>query len=481
MSSDLGIGSSKGSSSRPTTPAPKAEPKTESKVGGRTETARDGFQPARTTARPPVAGIGAAKAAAEPSTPAEQAKALIEKHTNTFGLNLDEAGLGKELAAMAAADPAKNGPVIKEVFNQLGSTLLGGDNKEQVAQQMAKNLTDDQMKQLSSTKDGRAVLEDVKTQLERNGVTPAEKAAIDRINGAYSEPKNLDEIKAGLKEGRTDDAFRNGVAKYFGSLGADDAHKAMESIRADGLQRQLIDSVMRDKDGNPSDVRLRDGIETMLNTGRVDFMVAQISSKSYNVFTGSANGTSDSHFFPSGDAKEGVYINVDRANDAAELPRTLVHETFHAFAHDHGSNGGAAEEGMGIALIHYAFTDGKYNVAEAIYGTKNWYRDDGRDGDIEMGDFSNADPQLREVLQSVSARDESQVAWDNPEQLQSDYDKFWSGTNRFDPPGNWEANVPYMTQSMLYERQRAQLEGQGLTPDQILNALGPPPSPPTKP
>ncbi len=171
-----------------------------------------------------------------------------------------------------------------------------------------------------------------------------------------------------------------------------------------------------------ADARLRDGIATMLDTGRVDFMVQQLASKSFNVFDGEINGTSNPHFLPSGDANEGGYIPAGRANDVAESPRTLTHETFHAFARDHGSSGGAAEEGMGIAIIHYAFTDGSYNAAEAIYGTKNWYRDSG--DSIDMGGFSGADSSLRDVLQSISVRDESHVAWDDPEQLQSDYDAY---------------------------------------------------------
>jgi hypothetical protein len=411
------------------------------------------------------------------TAPAEQAKALIAKHTNLLGANLDEAGLGRELGQMAQ-DPAKNGEVIRETFNQLGSTPWGGDNKEQVAREMVASMTDDQLKQTSSTPEGRQLLKDVQTQMERNGVSAAEQAQIDRIEASLPKPASLDEIKEGLREGRTDDNFRDGVATYFGGLSADQAHADMESIRADGLQRQLIDSVMRDNTGNQADVRLRDGIETMLNTGRVDFYVATMASNSFNVFDGSANGSTDNHFWPSGDANEGLYITVDRANDVNELPRTLVHEMFHAFANDHGSSRSAADEGMGIALIHYAFSDGNYNVAEAVYGTMNWYRDDGDPAsNIGLGDFSGADPQLREVLQLVSSRDESQLAWDNPAQLQAEYAQFWEGTSRF-PAGEWVANVPYMTQSMLYERQRAALEAQGKTPDEIRAAIGDPPAPP---
>jgi hypothetical protein len=408
------------------------------------------------------------------TTVEQQASELIQRHTNWFGLNLDESGLGQELAEMATEDPAGNLEVIKEVYDQLGSSWLGGDNKEQVALEMVKALSDEELSALAATSEGAQVLLTADEMIRRHGVSGKEAAQVDRLHDVL-QPRTLEQVIEGLQAGRTDDAFRDGVAELFGPMTMDQAHDAMQQIRDLGLQRQLIDSVVRDSEGNQADARIRDGIETMLNTGKVDFFVGQLASDSFTVFDGAVHDTGDPHFWGAAESPErGVYIPVGRANDTAELPRTLVHEIFHAYASDHGSAGGALEEGMGISLIHYAYGETPYNMAEAVYGTKNWYRDS-RDpatgqptnGNIAMGDFSNADAQLREVLEALSVDDESHLAWDDNARLQREYRQFWMNQDRFGPPStrpnapypndDWFTAVPKMTQDMLDARLKEQM------------------------
>lgn len=231
-----------------------------------------------------------------------------------------------------------------------------------------------------------------------------------------------------VKSGKTDEATRTAIGDHFAGLTAAESTEAMDAIRAEGLVDDFLDATLRDENGKAVDPRIHEAAKKMVETGRLDAYAETYARSSFNVYTPVAGGEDRPHFAPD---ENGVYIPEATASSAT-LHETLTHETFHAFAHAHGSGRGAIDEGFGIAAIHYAFKDTPYSVAEAVYGTKNYYRDYLGDGHFPLGDMSQADPKLRELLGDITSRDSSQLAWDDPDQLQWDYVKYYEQHSRSD-------------------------------------------------
>jgi hypothetical protein len=86
-----------------------------------------------------------------------------------------------------------------------------------------------------------------------------------------------------------------------------------------------------------------------------------------------------------------------------------------------------------------------------VYGTKNWYRDIRNEPDYQFGDFSSADPKLAELMNAFSSRDSSGLAWNNPTQLEAEYQKHWEPLDRSDH-ANWPAAAAQATTDMMTER-----------------------------
>ncbi|MCK6551122.1 hypothetical protein L6R52_35135, partial [Myxococcota bacterium] len=195
-----------------------------------------------------------------------------------------------------------------------------------------------------------------------------------------------------------------------------------------------LDATLRDENGNAVDPRIHDAAKKMVETGRLDAYAETYARSSFDVYTPAPGGPSNPYFSPD---SNGVYIPEATAASST-LHETLAHETFHAFANAHGSTDSSAiEEGFGIAVIDYAFSDAPYSVAEAVYGTKNFYRDYRNNPGYPLGDMTDADPKLRELLGDVASRDQSQLAWDDPDQLQWDYFKYYEQYSRSaDDDGN---------------------------------------------
>ena len=78
---------------------------------------------------------------------AKKASQIIEKNTNTLGLNYDEKGLGKDLAA--SKDPS----VVREGLKKLDTF-----NKREVSNEALKSLSDQELKDLTKTPEGREMV-----------------------------------------------------------------------------------------------------------------------------------------------------------------------------------------------------------------------------------------------------------------------------------------------------------------------------------
>lgn len=245
--------------------------------------------------------------------------------------------------------------------------------------------------------------------------------------GTY--PPEVQEVVDLVKSGTVDDATRTALGDKFEAMDADTSHAAMEAIRAEGLQDVFLDQVLRDENGNAVDPRIKAAVGDMMSTGRLDVYAETLANTSYNLHDPATSGRlADPHFNP-GD--NGIYFTEDQLNSAG-LKNTMAHETFHAFSAAHGGPGySAMDEGLGISVIHYAYENGTYSTAEAVYGTANFYRDSGRDLNYPMGSFQNADAKLTSLLDDIQSRDKSGFDWRNDTQIASDYSTYWERHDRF--------------------------------------------------
>jgi hypothetical protein len=247
-----------------------------------------------------------------------------------------------------------------------------------------------------------------------------------------------------LRSGKTDDATRQMIADYFKPLGMADSHATMEKIRNEGLLDNFLDATVRDEHGNPPSDQLKDGLRRLMETGRLDVYAETLATTTISM--GDYDGL---YYQPS---KKGVFLDETQVGDTQNLANILAHELFHAFNDAHGGPHGALNEGMGIAAREFAFTDGQYNLAEMVYGTKNFYRDFNNQPDYPIGNVRNADPKLMELLNAFGARDSSLLAWQNPAQMEREYKEFFEPINRNQDWNSWLAAVNQATQDMLAAR-----------------------------
>ena len=225
----------------------------------------------------------------------------------------------------------------------------------------------------------------------------------------------------------------------------DASHAAMETIRQEGLLEAFIQATVRDSAGNPPGPELTAAVTRMLETGRLDIYAETLATTAINV--GDYDGRLE--FRP---GEKAVVLDENSLGDTQNLANILAHELFHAFADAHGGGYGALNEGFGIAAREYAFTDDEYNLAEMVYGTKNFYRDFNGQPDYPIGDMRNADPELQEFLEAMGARDSSLLAWQNPAQMEQEYKDYFVPINRNQDWNDWLTEVAEATQKMLDAR-----------------------------
>lgn len=91
-----------------------------------------------------------------------EAKDLVAKHTHYLGADLDEEGLGRELAGRVAARPE----LARAVYSQLSN-----DNKVQVARAMIGALSDDELRSMVWAENGRGLLHDLNRWVANNSLT----------------------------------------------------------------------------------------------------------------------------------------------------------------------------------------------------------------------------------------------------------------------------------------------------------------------
>ncbi|WP_268072925.1 hypothetical protein, partial [Acinetobacter baumannii] len=120
-----------------------------------------------------------------------EAGALIAKHKRWGGLDLDEEGLGVELAARVGAEPG----LVRAVYEQLSAT-----DQVEVARAMMKRLSDDELRALVWTQGGRRLLYGIDRGVGTNALTGDGRAHA-------AEDRRLRE-RIGVALTRTDDVTR---------------------------------------------------------------------------------------------------------------------------------------------------------------------------------------------------------------------------------------------------------------------------------
>lgn len=294
-------------------------------------------------------------------------------------------------------------------------------------------------------------------------VTKTAAANAVKPSGEVTEAQVLD----ALREGKTDDATRKLIGDYFKTQSMAGSHATMEKIRSEGLLGTFIDATVRDASGNPPGDELKAGLTRCMETGRLDVYAETLATTAISV--GDYEGKLE--YRP---GTNEIVLDKNSIGDTQNLANILAHEMFHAFAQAHGGGDGsygALNEGFGIAAREYAFTDGNFNLAEMVYGTKNFYRDYKNNPDYGLGDMKNADPKLREFLEAMAGRDSSQLAWDNPEQLKKDYDTYFKDIPRNQSWDTWLQAVDAATQKMLEDRKNPPQDAQPAQPAKPSNPL----------
>ena len=287
--------------------------------------------------------------------------------------------------------------------------------------------------------------------LKTDSFTPALKEVAKTRDTAATTGGGLDQTKIidGLKAGDASPEFRKGVGDYFRGQDMAGCKATMDAIRKEGLLGNFLDATVRDENGNPPGAELKAALTTLMETGKVDVYAETLATATISV------GAYDGLFYDPG--KKGVFLDEKGLGDTQNLANILAHELFHGFNDEHGGSTGAVNEGFGIAAREYAFKpDGEqYNVAEMVYGTKNYYRDIENQPDYPLGDATNADPKLREFMTALASRDSSQIAWNDPAKLQDEYQKFFEPVNRNQDWDTWLKDVDHATTDMLEARKVA--------------------------
>ena len=138
----------------------------------------------------------------------KKADGIIAKNTNTLGLNYDEEGMGKDLAA------SKDSRVVRETLQKLDP-----QNQKEVSRETIKNLSDQEITELSKTPDGRSTLSHLGGRVgqtnDKDPLYPENKAQLDRIEKLTgTRPRPFDDTKAIKYSGQIpkalDDATSNG-------------------------------------------------------------------------------------------------------------------------------------------------------------------------------------------------------------------------------------------------------------------------------
>lgn len=268
-------------------------------------------------------------------------------------------------------------------------------------------------------------------------VAPATDPAPAPASAPQSVPASVDvsadsrAVLDALAAGQAGPDVRERLAAVLGPADAAQTHAFMEEVRTAGLLEQFLDAAAVDEAGAPVSGGLRADAREVFTNGKMDYLADAFARTPIKLVNAGVNSYS------------GGVVSVNRDQG----PDVLAHEMFHAYADYHGGLAGASaiNEGFAIAATKTGLRGEQANLAETIYGTKNYYRDVGIAGfdpnTYSFGDASTADPELLDVMRTIAASDVSGLAWHDPAQMQDEYQRFFAPLNRDQPFENWLREV----------------------------------------
>lgn len=358
---------------------------------------------------------------------AEVAASLLDRATTQLpetAARYDDAALAQGAGAIAVAfqrNPARAEQFADRATSAQLQRLFGEVNADPARFSEAELVPLDEVFKRSNE---APVTADLQREFDRYLLDHVDRAAF--VETAFVED---------LRAGDISDEHRDRLHRQFAPLGLDASHTVMDAIRGAGQLDHFLDASLRDEDGGAVNTTLRGGVRRLMETGRLDAYAETLTSTSFNIHDPATSGReANPHFNPGDNA---IYFDqtkppISNANTEG-LAHTLAHETYHAFAHAHGGIRGSMDEGFGIAAIPYAFSNDTYSISEAVYGTKNFYRDrsPNPDPNFPLGFYEHADEKLTEFMTELGTRDHSELRWQNNIHFGGDYE-FWRPYNRFE-------------------------------------------------
>ncbi|MCI0416620.1 LysM domain-containing protein [bacterium] len=109
--------------------------------------------------------------------PQSRAEVLVNRHT--YGSDLNEEQLGRELGRMSRQNPAGSRATVDAVMNSLGSV-----DRDDVAYQFTRNLSHEQLRNMRGSADGRAILDRMRSEMNAGNTSDSERNQMNRIDTA---------------------------------------------------------------------------------------------------------------------------------------------------------------------------------------------------------------------------------------------------------------------------------------------------------
>ena len=151
-------------------------------------------------------------------------------------------------------------------------------------------------------------------------------------------------------------------------------------------------------------------------------------------------------------------VSTNESIFAEDNPRNLfMHELYHSFNHRHNLPIGTLDEGTGVFIYKAAFPEefsDSESWSEAAFGSKLYVRDLPPSSNLPLvavSSRSNMTPKGAELFEWLSAKDTSQLPWDNQEQLDYLYSTYWEHLDRGVSESEWKTQYEAAHIAMLQD------------------------------
>lgn len=172
---------------------------------------------------------------------------LIDRHTHAWAL--DENGLGKELAESMKRDPSA-AKTADEVLERVGD-----HNKDDVALEISKNLTHDDLKKLASTPEGQKLLDHMGGEMSTGLVDLDERAQANRLETAKTavaleadprfqtlSPTGQRQVLSALEKNETKPQTPKNIVDLVTTEGFDQLSDATQKEMLDAMEKKGADT-----------------------------------------------------------------------------------------------------------------------------------------------------------------------------------------------------------------------------------------------